>query len=465
MTVEVVSEVAGKGEKDTSATAVRPTERLAFRPMPLPSGQTVGVVFGGPSVEHDVSIITAQQAMAVLAERHTVVPLYIGKDGRWWTGEELRDVSAFTQAPPRGARPVELRLGASEGPFVEPSSSRLRGDRALAVSVVLNAIHGTGGEDGALLGALELSGVPHAGRGVAAFAVGMDKHLAKTVLKDAGLDVLPHVRIERGEWEDDRAAVLRAVAEQVPLPCVVKPATLGSSIGVARCADAHEVEEALELAFELDRQAVVEPFATGATELNCAVLGRPGGELRVSEVERPLGGEAGLTFEDKYLSSGGKGGTAGAKGAAAGGGAKAAGEGAAGGKVAGGAAGGGKAGGAGGTAGGGGMAAQGRVIPADIAPELRERVRAEAAKAHRALRVAGVVRYDFFVLDDGARICVNEPNTVPGSFAFYLFEPEGLAFPDLLDELLAIGLAEAREERSTTRSFASALIDRHASAA
>lgn len=420
--------------------------------MSLPSGQTVGVVFGGPSVEHDVSIITAQQAMAVLAERHTVIPLYVGKDGRWWTGEELRDVSAFTQSPPRGARPLELRLGAAEGPFFEPSSSRLRGDKALPISVVLNAIHGTGGEDGALLGALELAGVPHAGRGVAAFAVGMDKHLAKTVLKEAGIDVLPHRRIERGAWEQDRAGVLAVLAADFPPPVVVKPATLGSSIGVARCQSAADVEEALELAFELDRQAIVEPFATGATELNCAVLGRPGGELRVSEVERPLGSEAGLTFEDKYLSAGGaKGSGGGVKGA---GGAKGGGAG-------------GKAGGSGEA--GAGMASADRVIPADVDPALRERIRAEAEKAHRALRVAGVVRYDFFVLpaEDGRpeRICVNEPNTVPGSFAFYLFEPRGLAFPDLLDELLAIGLAEAREERSTTRSFASALIDRHARAA
>jgi len=416
--------------------------------MSLPSGQTVGVVFGGPSVEHDVSIITAQQAMAVLAERHTVIPLYVGKDGRWWTGEELRDVSAFTQSPPRGARPLELRLGAADGPFFEPSTSRLRGDRPLPISIVLNAIHGTGGEDGALLGALELAGVPHAGRGVAAFAVGMDKHLAKTVLKEAGIDVLPHRRIERGAWEQDRAGVLAILAADFPPPVVVKPATLGSSIGVARCESAAAVEEALELAFELDRQAIVEPFATGATELNCAVLGRPGGELRVSEVERPLGSADGLTFEDKYLSAGGGKGGAGAKGG--GGGAKG---------------GGGKAGGEPGA----GMASADRVIPADVDPALRERIRAEAEKAHRALRVAGVVRYDFFVLpaQDGRpeRICVNEPNTVPGSFAFYLFEPRGLAFPDLLDELLAIGLAEAREERSTTRSFASALIDRHASRA
>ena len=101
--------------------------------MPLPAGQTVGVVFGGPSVEHDVSIITAQQAMAVLSERHAVIPLYVGKDGRWWTGEELRDVSAFTVAA-RGARPLELRLGALDGPFVEPSTARLRGDRALPIA-------------------------------------------------------------------------------------------------------------------------------------------------------------------------------------------------------------------------------------------------------------------------------------------------------------------------------------------
>lgn len=429
---------------------------VPFRLMPLPSGQTVGVVFGGPSVEHDVSIITAQQAMAVLSERHAVIPLYVGKDGRWWTGEELREVSAFTQSPPRGARPVQLRLGSPDAPFVEPSTSRLRGDRALPIGVVLNAIHGTGGEDGALLGALELSGLPHAGRGVAAFAVGMDKHLAKTVLKEAGIDVLPHRRIERGEWEDDRAAVLSDLAQHFPPPVVVKPATLGSSIGVARCESAAEVEEALELAFELDRQAVVEPFATGAIELNCAVLGRPGGELRVSEVERPLGSADGLTFEDKYLSAGGgKGG--GAKGAEGGKNAPA---------TAGGGAKGATGGGAKGGESGAGMASADRVIPADVPPELRARVQREAEKAHRALRVAGVVRYDFFVLgaEDPAtaRIVVNEPNTVPGSFAFYLFEPTGLPFPDLLDELLAIGLAEAREERSTTRSFQSALIDRHA---
>jgi D-alanine-D-alanine ligase len=393
----------------------------------VPGGQRVGVIFGGPSVEHDVSILTAQQVIAVLQDRHAPVALFIDREGRWWTGEDLRSVEAFATQPPHGGRPVELRLGGAQ-PFVEPSTGRLRGDRPVEVDIVLNAIHGTGGEDGALLGALELAKVPYAGRGVAAAAVGMDKHLAKVVLAAAGIDVLEHRRIERSEWESDRQAVLRELVERLGGTVVVKPCTLGSSIGVQRCAGEAEIEEALELAFELDRQAIVEPFAEGATELNVAVVGRPGGPYRVSEVERPLGGEDGLSFEDKYMSAGGKGG-----GKSEAGGSKAS-----------------------------GMASQDRVIPADIDEALRERVRDLGRQAHAALRLAGIVRYDFFVLGD--RVVLNEPNTVPGSFAFYLFEAADLPVADLVDELLGIAIAEAREERSTTRVFESALLGMHVGA-
>ena len=143
--------------------------------------------------------------------------------------------------------------------------------------------------------------MPYAGRGVAAAAVGMDKHLAKLVAKAAGIDVLDHERIERAEWEADPDAVLRRAQERFTGEAVVKPVTLGSSIGVARCAGEEELREALELAFELDRQAIVEPFAAGAVELNVAVLGRPGEIVAVSEVERPIGSESGLSFDDKYM--------------------------------------------------------------------------------------------------------------------------------------------------------------------
>jgi D-alanine-D-alanine ligase len=206
---------------------------------------------------------------------------------------------------------------------------------------------------------------------------------------------------------------------------VVKPVSLGSSIGVQRCTEEDELREALELAFELDRQAIVEPFAAGAVELNVAVLGRPGEVVAVSEVERPIGSESGLSFEDKYMSAGG------AKGAK-GGGEKT-----------------------------GGMAAQDRVIPADVDPAWREAVKERAVTAHHAMRLAGVTRFDFFVLDDGARFVLNEPNTVPGSFAFYLFEPVGLPFHELAERLIEIAAAESREERSTTRTFESALLSLH----
>ncbi len=386
----------------------------------------VGVLFGGPSVEHDVSIITAQQVMAVVAERREVVPLYLAADGRLWTGDSLRDVGSFGTQPPAGARPIELRIGGAT-PFVEPASGRFSKPTDVHVDVVINAIHGTGGEDGTLLGALELAQVPYVGRGVAAAAVGMDKHLAKLVIKAAGVEVLEHERIERSTWEADPDAVVRAARERFPGETVVKPATLGSSIGVQRCGDEEQLREALELAFELDRQAIVEPFATGAVELNVAVLGRPGEIVAVSEVERPIGSESGLSFEDKYLRAGGKGGAKGAEGSK-----------------------------------GGGMAAQDRVIPADVDPAWREAVKERAVTAHHALRLAGVTRFDFFVLDDGARFVLNEPNTVPGSFAFYLFEPVGLPFHELVERLLEIAAAESREERSTTRTFESALLSLHA---
>ena len=384
--------------------------------------------FGGPSVEHDVSIISAQQLMAALEDRHEPVPVYLARDGRWWTGDVLRDVAAFGADMPEGADPVELRLGTSGSPFAVPAQSRFRGGRDVPVDVVVCAIHGTGGEDGALLGALEQTDLPYAGGGVGPAAAAMDKALAKLVFRDAGVEVNPHHELMRERFSADPAGAARAAVEAGGAPCFAKPSTLGSSIGVARCADAAELEEALELCFELDRRALVEPSLDDAIEINAAVLGRPGAELRVSVLEQPVKGEgAALSFEDKYLRAGGKG-----EGKTGSGGAKSS---------------------------DGGMASADRIIPAPIDEELAERIRAAARTAHTALGFAGVVRYDFFV-DDG-RVILNEANTVPGSFAFYLFEPDGLSFPDLANELVEIALAEAAERRATTRTFDSMLLSRH----
>ncbi|HEX8051672.1 MAG TPA: hypothetical protein VF517_01670 [Thermoleophilaceae bacterium] len=403
----------------------------------------VAVCFGGPSVEHDVSIISAQQLMAALEDRHEPVPIYLARDGRWWTGDSLREIGSYGSDRPTGAEPVELRLGSSGAPFAVPAASRFRGGRDVPVDVAINAVHGTGGEDGALLGALEQTDVPYAGGGVGPAAAAMDKALAKLVFRDAGVDVNPHLQVTRERFAGDPAGAAAEAVEAVGLPCFAKPSTLGSSIGVTRCADAAELEEALELCFELDRRALVEPSLEEAIEINAAVLGRPGGELRVSVLEQPVKGDAALSFEDKYLRAGGKGGAKDGAPGSAPSGPKA-------GSSAGAKAGGGD---------GAGMASADRIIPAPIDEELADRIRQAALAAHRALGFAGVVRYDFFVHED--RVILNEANTVPGSFAFYLYEPDGLTFPDLADALVEIALAEAAERRATTRTFESVLLSRH----
>ncbi len=399
-------------------------------------GQQIGVCFGGPSVEHDVSIISAEQLMEALAERHQPVPIYLARDGRFWTGDALRSVDAFASDPPAGGEPCELRLGRGDGAgFVVPGGSRLRGERFLRLDAVINAIHGTGGEDGALLGALEHTDIPYAGGGVGPSAAAMNKATGKAVFRAAGIDVNPDVVIGRREHGEDPAAAVRRAQDEVGLPCFVKPASLGSSIGVSRCAGVEELEEAFELGLELDRTVLVEPALDQAIEINCAVLGRPDGELRASVCEQPVKEEESLLgFEEKYMSGGkGKGGKGGSGG---GGGAKDA-----------------------------GMAAQDRIIPAPIPDALTERIQETARRAHLALGFAGVVRYDFLVDDPEGEpaVILNEANTVPGSFSFYLFERQGLGFAELADELIDIAHAEAAERRATTRTFDSILLETYAS--
>jgi D-alanine-D-alanine ligase len=381
-------------------------------------------------VEHDVSIISAQQLMEALSERHEPIPIYLSRDGRFWTGQALRSVEAFGDGAPADGEPCELRLGGADGSgFYRPASSRFRGDETLRLDAVICAIHGTGGEDGALLGALEHTSIPYAGGGVGPAAAAMNKATAKAVFARAGIEVNPDVVVDRGDFSRDPDGALARATDEVGLPCYVKPISLGSSIGVSRCAGPAELRDAFELGFELDRTVLVEPALDEAIEINCAVLGAAEGDLHTSLCEQPVKGDGTLLgFEEKYLS--------GAKGKAQGGGTK--GE-------------------------DGGMASQDRLIPASIPDELTATIQGTARRAHRALGFAGVVRYDFLVerADGDARVVLNEANTVPGSFSFYLFEPAGMDFAELADGLIEIAVREAAERRSTTRTFQSVLLERH----
>jgi D-alanine-D-alanine ligase len=394
-------------------------------------------VFGGRSVEHDVSIITGLQACEQLDQRHRPVPIYIDREGGWFTGPSLRRVETY-RAETLDAEPVVLDLGAGvlRSEPAPPPLPRRRGmfrggggsdttSPSAAVEhrldVIIPATHGTQGEDGCLQGALELADIPYAGPTLEAAVLAMNKAVTKSMLRAAGIPVVDDLTLRRSEYEREGAdAIIARVKARFGLPVFAKPASLGSSVGVQRCTTDAELADALQLAFELDRLALVEPAVEGGMEINCAVLGRPGAELRVSVTEQPLATGDVLTFEDKYLPRDGAG--------KDGGGLK-----------------------------NEGMAATDRTIPAPISDELTEQVYNLSRRTFEAIGGTGVARVDL-LLDAESRLFVNEPNTIPGSFAFYLWEPAGLNFPDLLDELIEIAFAEHAEKHQTTRTFQSNLL-------
>lgn len=380
----------------------------------------VGVVFGGRSVEHDVSVVTAHQLMEAMEGRHEIVPIYITKDGRWLSAPGLNDIAAFKAG---GAEAV------GEEAFIPPvagygglavSGGRLRGPRKVGLDVVMPAIHGTFGEDGTLQGVLEMADLPYTGSGVAASAVGMDKAQMKAALRDAGLPVIDHVLVEIEQLDQRPDEVLEGIETRIGYPAFVKPSRLGSSVGIGKAKDRKDLLGALAVARSYDRRILVEPAVEGCIEINASVLGGAGRDPRVSVLEQPLPASEALTFSDKYLrNSAGDGGSKGA-----------------------------------------GMAGQVRKLPAEIPEDATKTIQANALQAFRAVDASGVARIDSFFDEASGETFVMEINTMPGSFSFYLWEASGATFPDLADELIEIALAEHAAKGERLYSFDSDLLKR-----
>lgn len=381
---------------------------------------TVACIFGSRSVEHEVSVITAHQAMAALAPHHRRVPVYIAKDGRWYTGDALTDLRRFDDvarllADCTAVTPVidPSRPGMGILPVGAPRRGRFgRGTaEAIDIEVAMPLLHGNLGEDGTLQGLLEMAGVPYTGSGVAASATAMDKRLAKAVLRDAGLPVLDDVCIDREQWRVDPGSTLQRAEAFAPYPLYVKPVNLGSSIGVGRASDRTELRGALEVALTYDQRCIVEAAQEGIVEINCAVLGDENG-ARASLLEQPT--KRGLlSYDDKYRSPGGK--TTDASS---------------------------------------GMKSAQRLVPAPLEAVLAERVTKAALDSFAAIGAAGVARIDLMVDSAQGSLIVNEINPIPGSLSFYLFEPAGTSFTALLEEL--IDIARRRHER---RAVTTAVFD------
>ena len=379
---------------------------------------TVAVLFGGKSVEHEISVISAVQAMGYLdAEKYELVPVYITKSGKMYTGEKLTKIENFKNIKSLLADCRQVVLTNLDGRCVLlPYPMKLDYKKHIkAIDVAMPIVHGTNVEDGALQGFLKTLDVPYTGCDVLSSAVGMDKHVMKLVFQDAGIPVLPCKCLMKRDYYADENAMVAAIEAEFAYPVIVKPVNLGSSVGISKAKNQEELVSALDMAFRFAPKVLVERAITALREINCSVLGDVY-EAEASECEEPLNATDILSYEDKYM-SGGKG----SKGS--------------------------------------GMASLARKIPADIPAELREQIRTMAVRGFQALGCNGVSRIDFMIDTDEDRVYLNEINTIPGSLSFYLWKPVGVEYPQLLDRMIRLALKRSREEGEITYSFDSGVLE------
>ncbi|HCC35955.1 MAG TPA: D-alanine--D-alanine ligase [Ruminococcaceae bacterium] len=373
---------------------------------------TLAVFFGGASVEHEISVISAVQAMrSVNRAKYELIPVYITKEGDFYTGEKLLDISAYKDLPGLLSACTKIYIIREDGAVsAYPTvTGRFKKREPVAkLDFAFPVVHGTNCEDGTLQGFFELLGLPYAGCDILASAVGMDKAIFKNVMQCADIPVLPCVSFYSKKWVSQREELTRRIEEEIGFPLIVKPANLGSSVGISKVDSKEQLSQAVTLAMSFANKLLVERAVSPLREINCAVLGDTD-ECDASECEEPVMSGGILSYTDKYMSKGGE-----SKG----------------------------------------MSGLSRKLPADITAEKRAEIRDIACRAFQAAGCCGVARIDFLMDEaDGGQIYVNEINTLPGSLSFYLWEAAGLKYPELIDRLVELGFKRARTKGNLMFTF------------
>ena len=367
-------------------------------------------MFGGKSVEHEVSVISGIQAiMSMDQEKYEVIPVYLTKKNEMYVGEETGKIEAYKDIPGLLSKSQRVILVNEDDHIVlMPYPVKLFGKKSIEVDIAFPIVHGTNVEDGALQGYLKTIGIPFVGCDVTASALGMDKYASKVVLKENGVPVLDGYCFTTSDYAEIDS-ILDKVEKEIGYPAIVKPVDLGSSVGISVARNRSELTNSIDDAFLYARKIIIEHAITKLREINCAVLGDEN-EAIASECEEPLHTKDILSYEDKYVSN--------AKGS-----------------------------------GSKGMASVSRKIPAELSPEKRKEVQELAVKSFKKLGCNGVARIDFMIDEENGKLYFNEINTIPGSLAFYLWEPVGISYPELLDRMIRLALKRVREEESITFSF------------
>ncbi len=369
----------------------------------------VGVIFGGCSVEHEVSVISALQAIQNIDQsKYEIKPIYISKERDFYTGDVLLKIENYQDLNALINKAQKIIIKKQGNEFVLLSDKGLFRKVIDTIDVAFPIVHGQNVEDGSLTGFLETLGIPYVGSNVLASALGQDKVVMKEVFKSSGIPIVNYVWFFDEEYLLNKDKYLKEIKD-MGYPVVVKPASLGSSVGINFVKDEKEIEEAIMSAISYDRKVIVEKGVENLVEVNCSVLGNYK-EMEVSLIEQVLSSKDILTFKDKYE---GKGKTKASKG----------------------------------------MVSTSRLIPAPLEKKVKEEVEEISKKVFKALNMSGVCRIDFLINSKTNEVFVNEPNTIPGSLAFYLWEGKGKKYTELLDEIITLGIREYKDKSKKVTHF------------
>jgi len=375
---------------------------------------TVGLFFGGSSVEHEISVISALQAARYLdRSKYNILPIYITRDGEFYTGEKMLDIANYEKISALLAEstPVAIVRDGKRVVVRRTQHKLFAKDEIGQIDVAFPIVHGTNCEDGSLQGFFEILRLPYVGCDVTSSALGMDKAAMKDVFMQAGIPVVSHQTFRREDWQRGRDAVLDRLEEKIGYPMIVKPVNLGSSIGISKAENRAELEEAAELAVSFAQRVLVERAVQNLREINCAVLG-DAEEAKPSLCEEPVSSDRILSFNEKYMSSG---------------------------KTK-------------------GMASLSRIIPAELSDEKRTLIENLAVACFKALGCSGVCRMDFLLDEVSGEVFANEINTIPGSLSFYLWEPAGKPYAELLDDLIRLALKRERQRSQLMITYDSGVL-------
>ncbi len=374
----------------------------------------IGVFFGGRSTEHEISVLSATQAMAAIdTDKYDITPIYITKDGKWYTAEAMLDVTNFKNIPQllRWSKQVYMRPEYGDYNLYAAKRSLFGRSVIAHLDVALPVLHGTNCEDGTFQGILDTIGIPYAGCNTLASANGMDKITMKMILAAEGIPVVDYVWFTDKQWFEQREQILQRVESELGYPVIVKPANLGSSVGIGAAHNREELIDRLDQAERYSTRLLVEHKVADMQEINCAVLGDCD-QFETSVLEQPITGGEFLDFDEKY-----KGGHKGAK-------AK-------------------------------GMAASKKIFPAQLPQDETEEIQRLAGETFRVLSCHGVARVDVMIEGTTRKIYVNEINTIPGSLSWYLWDNrgQGINFTTLIDRLVNLAIKRKRELERKTTSF------------